>query len=231
MKVGIVAEGRGDIAVIINILKGKLGINKSDIKPLRPEYQYDQTDLAQMPDNFFSNWTLVKEKCINNEDLEIFLSLNDNAFLVIQIDTAERGEKGYEVFDPNKKDLSHEDYCISLRYNVIDKIKSWMNNQLDEQIAYAICIEETEAWILTLYDQHNTSNSANPKEKLNNILPQRIANKDRHILSEKDEFKKMSKLSEKFSKKKELNQAIQKNKSLYLFCASLEKFHSKHSNN
>ena len=45
MRVGIIAEGRADLAVILNILKGRLGVDRSQVQPLRPEYDQDETDL------------------------------------------------------------------------------------------------------------------------------------------------------------------------------------------
>lgn len=56
MRTAIIAEGRGDLAVITNILKGELGIDRCDIKYILPEFEYDQTDLSQMPETQFSNW-------------------------------------------------------------------------------------------------------------------------------------------------------------------------------
>ncbi|MDR0864498.1 MAG: hypothetical protein LBO74_06150 [Candidatus Symbiothrix sp.] len=227
MKVAIVAEGRGDLAVIRNILKGKLDIDGSDIQNLLPEYEYDQTDLAQMPVEAFSNWTLVKSKCQNRDDLKVFLNLNKDAFLVIQIDTAERVLDGYDVHLPQRTgNQNQDDYCIALRNNIIDKINEWLENNLSGKIAYAVCIEETEAWIMTLYNETNTSKYADPKRKLQEIFDKKLSLREHLILSDKDTFKKMKKLSDGFSKKKVLKQVQKNNKSLDLFCESLDVFKS-----
>jgi len=224
MKVAIIAEGRGDLAVITNILKGKLDIDKSDIFCLLPEYEFDQTDIAQMDEKSFSSWTLVKSKCKNCDDLDIFLSLHENAFLVIQIDSAERGEKGYDVGFPQRtNNQSQNDYCTALRANIICKINEWLRHSFSERIAYAICIEEVEAWIMALYGETDTSKSAQPKEVLNRILNRKFSNsKDRLILSEQNEFFKMEKLSKDFTKKKILKEIQKNNTSLDLFCDNLQ---------
>jgi hypothetical protein len=222
MKVGIVAEGRGDLAVITNIIKGELNIDSSDITYLLPEYEYDQTDLAVMNKGNFSNWTLVKHKCQNRDDLEEFLNINENSFLVIHIDTAERGNTGYDVNEP--KDRNADDYCKCLRTNVILKINEWLESNFSNKIAYAISIEEIEAWVMTIYNENNTSKSTDPKTKLNQLLNKKLSKKDKSILSEKNEFKKMKILSSGFSNKKKLNQVKDNNKSLSLFCESLEFF-------
>jgi hypothetical protein len=46
MKVGIVAEGPADVAVIRNILKGKLGVEGTDARAIRPKLAEDKTDLV-----------------------------------------------------------------------------------------------------------------------------------------------------------------------------------------
>lgn len=223
MKAAIIAEGRGDLAVITNILKGKLNIDRSDIKYIRPEYKYDQTDMAQMDEKSLSNWTLVKSECQSRDDWELFLNLYENAFLVIQIDTAERGEKGYDVSYPLRTGIQNQNvYCAELRASVISEINKWLGDDLPPKIAYAVCIEETEAWIMALYGETNTSKSARPKEKLNEILNKKFSNrKDRLILSMQDEFKKMEKLSENFAKKRILEKIQKNNMSLDSFCDNL----------
>lgn len=45
MIVGIVAEGPADIAVLRNILKGALGIDRDMTVAIRPELAQDATDL------------------------------------------------------------------------------------------------------------------------------------------------------------------------------------------
>jgi hypothetical protein len=48
MRAGIIGEGPSDLAVIKNILKGWLGLSSSDIEPLLPNDQYDETALHTM---------------------------------------------------------------------------------------------------------------------------------------------------------------------------------------
>ena len=53
MRLGIIAEGKADIAVIKAVLKALKGIDGSDVVQLRPSEQFDETDLNEMN---FSNW-------------------------------------------------------------------------------------------------------------------------------------------------------------------------------
>ena len=92
MRLGIIAEGKADIAVIKAVLKALKGIDGSDVVQLRPSEQFDETDLNEMN---FSNWNLVLKSCEDISLLQSFFDvLADDALLVVQIDTAERGEAG-----------------------------------------------------------------------------------------------------------------------------------------
>jgi len=88
MIVGIFAEGRGDQAVITNILKGKLNIDRSDIRYELPEYEFDQTDLHTMPEGQHSSWTVVKKVCQERQKLAMFFDspIEQNAFVVLHLD-------------------------------------------------------------------------------------------------------------------------------------------------
>lgn len=60
MRLGIIAEGNADVAVIKAVLKALKGIDGSDVVQLRPREQYDETDLNELS---FSNWNLVLQSC------------------------------------------------------------------------------------------------------------------------------------------------------------------------
>ena len=121
MRFGIIAEGYADVAVIKAVLKALIGIDGSDVIQLRPSEQFDETDLNEMQ---FSNWNLVLESC-QNEDLlyTYFESFPEEALLVVQIDTAERGEVGYDVPKPLRtKDTEWKTYSEQLFSAVKEKI-------------------------------------------------------------------------------------------------------------
>lgn len=64
MRIGVIAEGFADIAVIKAIVKKLLGLDGAALRVLRPEEAFDETDLQAMN---FSNWSLVFESCKNEE--------------------------------------------------------------------------------------------------------------------------------------------------------------------
>lgn len=225
LRIGIVAEGKSDAAVITNILKGILKVNKSQFKYILPQVYKDETELndtAAKKDNF-SNWTLVKQACIDENEINEFLNsqLDEERILIIQIDTAERNLNGYEVLKPEKSKTKK--YSAELRTNVIQKINEWLDEPY-ENIFYAIAIEEIDAWLLTLIHtkKNDTGEYLNVKSKFNKEINKNTNRKFKNLLKLKDAFIKYGGLSEPFSKPKELNKARNKNHSLNLFCASLE---------
>lgn len=220
MKFGIIAEGWSDIAVIENILVG-VGLIDSleQIQPLRPERNYDETDLHTMQPEHFSNWTLVKQECVERNKIREFL-VDGNIFqqvrkIIFHIDTAECGEIGYEVERPEKD----KSYCENLRENVIAEMSEWLEMEFIDDSFFAVAIEETEAWVHTLYENKDTSKSADPKRAFQKIL------KKKNIKTNApDEYTKSKKLSEGFQKilKKNKN-CLKNNLSLKLFIESLPK--------
>ena len=70
MRIGIIAEGRADIAVIKAVVKAITGIDGSDMYAIRPKEILDETDGEELK---FSNWELVCSHAIMNNCL--YLSL------------------------------------------------------------------------------------------------------------------------------------------------------------
>lgn len=229
MRAGIIAEGKSDLAVITNILKGALGISRSDIQYLVPELDYDETDLAQMRVEQFSNWTIVKKRCEEGFVVKHFFEgIDDQRFLVIHIDTAERLEVGFEVTEPRKVDVP--EYISQVREAVVLKLKEWLGENFNERTAFAVAIEETEAWVIPIFESRNSETGfyPNSKEKLAGLLnrPNAMNDKDRKRLFQMDEYNKFLKLSHLLRKDKELRMYAGRNESLKLFCEELDQFSS-----
>lgn len=218
MRFGIIAEGYADVAVIKAVLKALIGIDGSDIIQLRPSEQFDETDLNEMQ---FSNWNLVLESC-QNEDLlyTYFESFPEEALLVVQIDTAERGEA---VPKPLRtKDTEWKTYSEQLFSAVKEKISQIIPNAYREKVAYAIAIEETDAWLIPLFDtsHKDTAQHATPKEHLHNLI-RKMDGKRRNRYT--DTIKKNLNYVNigKELKRKSLTICRQRNRSLDLFCAEI----------
>lgn len=143
MKAGIIAEGKSDAAVLTNLLKGKLDIQRSDIQYLLPELEYDETDLSNMRPEQFSTWSVVRQKCMDNLFLNRFFeTLDDERFLTVHLDAAERMEINYEVIEPPKHNLPG--YVEAVRQNIVAKVLEWMQGQYGDRVVLAVAVEETD---------------------------------------------------------------------------------------
>ncbi len=227
MRVGIIAEGRSDAAVITNILKGKLNISKSDIQYLVPEFEYDETSLYQMRQEQFSNWTIVRQNCLNTEKISHFIDIFENErFVVIHIDADTRKEVGYDVNEPITDNNVLE--IELLHRNITKKLTEWIDNKLIDRISLAIAIQEIDSWILTLYSNNETGLFLNAKERLLRIHndPNRFSKKEKQKIFSlnQDKYELYNLLSQDFRKLKNLDQFSDMNISLKLFCKDLERF-------
>jgi len=164
MKIGIISEGKGDLGVIDNILKGITNLDTSNFKHIRPSDDLDETDLA-LGDKTRSTWSLVKEECISGDAISSFFKLENSKYVVIHIDT-DRAQD-FEVNIPTRD----ENFCEVVRERVIEKINSWLDGRFPDCVFYAVAIEEIEAWLLTIYKPKKESSlQPNPKKALEFVL-------------------------------------------------------------
>jgi len=219
MRIGIIAEGFSDVAVIRSVVR-KLIPAIDSFTLLRPRERFDETDLQELN---FSNWQLVLESCQDEHLMSgFFEELDGEALLVVHIDTAERGEKGFDIQAPMRsRKTNYSRYSETLRENVRNKLTTLIPERFQEKIAYAIAIEETDAWLIPLFEstRNDTSSHTNAKEMLSYLVgkdkksKRKFIDTDRKIL----DYQKLGK-----ELAKALHQARNHNKSLDLFCIDLE---------
>lgn len=220
MRIGIVAEGFADANVIKAIVKKLLGYDGADMRVLRPEEAFDETDLQAMN---FSNWQLVLESCKDGEFLGAFFdSLEGDAILIVHVDTAERGQAGYDVNEPQRtKGVDYATYSEQLRQNVIQKINALIAEPYREKVVYAIAIEETDAWLIPLFENKtgDTASHVRAKETLANLISADKKLKKAFVDTEHKSLDYV-KLGKELTK--ELRRCRGRNKSLDLFCVDIE---------
>lgn len=220
MRIGIIAEGFADANVIKAIVKKLLGYDGADMRVLRPEEAFDETDLQAMN---FSNWQLVLESCKDGEFLGAFFdSLEGDAILIVHVDTAERGQAGYDVNEPQRtKGVDYATYSEQLRQNVIQKINALIAEPYREKVVYAIAIEETDAWLIPLFENKtgDTASHVRAKETLANLISADKKLKKAFVDTEHKSLDYV-KLGKELTK--ELRRCRGRNKSLDLFCVDIE---------
>ncbi|MDQ6757063.1 MAG: hypothetical protein M3004_09010 [Bacteroidota bacterium] len=213
MRIGVISEGHADRAVISNILAGTIKIDFSDIMPLRPIYEKDETDKALFNPRTKSSYSVIKEECESKELIDGFLAVEGQDFIVIHIDTAEADR--YGVIRPNKNEIK---YCEKLRQKVIDQINFWLGDDYTSKILYAVAIEEIDAWVLTIYEDRDSTLVVDAKKKLNRILAKK------GIKYNHNPFDYYVAISKPLSKKKDLDARnyMKNNCSLLLFIEEIK---------
>jgi hypothetical protein len=187
MRIGIISEGHSDRAVIVNLILGATTLERTDIKALRPIYLKDVTDMAanKEDDKTIGTWSNVKKECEDKGLISAFLSIEGQDFVIIHLDTAEA-----EEYDVKRPDKGNENYCEQLRSAVIEEIKKWLKGEHLESMIYAVAIEETEAWLLSIHTEiKNTVALVKPKEKMDF----EFGKKDIDTTSDWDNYLKLSK--------------------------------------
>ena len=220
MRIGIIAEGFADANVVKAVVKKLLGYDGSEMRVLRPEEAFDETDLQAMN---FSNWQLVFESCKDEDFLSAFFdSLDGEAMLIVHVDTAERGLAGYEVNEPvRSKGIDYAAYSEVLRRNVMEKIRSLIAEPYRDRVVYAIAIEETDAWLIPLYENKtgDTASHVRAKETLSRLIS---ADKKRVKAFVDTDHKSLNYVKLGAALAKDLKQCRKRNRSLDLFCVDIE---------
>jgi hypothetical protein len=171
MDIRIIAEGPADRDIIKAIVRAITKVEPENIVGILPSDLVDETDRYS---GDFSDWYIVLEK-ISDEDFlaRAMATVQGDFILVVHIDTAERGEIGYDVSIPVRSgSMDWNQYAIDLREAVKQKLETLIPPEYRDHVAYAIAIEETEAWIIPLCEsvRHDTASHVRPKERLEGII-------------------------------------------------------------
>lgn len=228
MRIGIIAEGPADLAVVTNILRGTLGVSQHEVQPLRPDLYLDETDLARVADRF-GNWAIVRQECQAGTKIADFMAspVDDGPrMVVIQIDTAEAHLYGVER--PTKERADSGAYADELRARVAATICDWLDERWHRACCHAIAIEEIDAWVLTVWEPgRDSAISANPKQRLTRVWSDKVSDKDRRRLTAfkaRSEYDLFDELSKALREGGELRRAGQDNRSLAAFVASIARW-------
>jgi hypothetical protein len=222
MVVGIISEGLEDQGVIKNIL---LAVAKSldlniQVRPLRPSLQKDLTDLKNPKNPTIGTFQGVKNACLSKNDFKKFFYFEDSLNIVIHLDTAEIDQNNLSFTRPQK--VGNPNYSTELRDLVINEINDWLDSEeFQAKSLYAISIEEIEAWVLTIFEQVDTTYMADPKSSLaRNLIKKNLISRQ---LSDKSLFLEEVTMKHNFHKIKNLKIYAEKNESLKAFIIEVEK--------
>ena len=156
-------------------------------------------------------------------DLDEFFFIENNKNIIVHMDAAEIEHHDFPFQRPVK--VGNADYSTEMRSSLIEVIKGWLGDEYDDEIAYAIAIEEIEAWVLTAFDTKDTSLIGDSKGKLGTILVKNDFTYKKLKLDptkhKREYFEAITKKM-KFYKLRELKKHCAKNRSLSDFVSELE---------
>lgn len=222
MRVGIIAEGPSDVAVLRNVLKGAIGLDREFTTPLRPELHRDETDLQG--EGRFSNWGHVRDECLRGEKIAAFLAspIEDGPrWVIVHIDAAEAALYGV----PRGTDRSLDDVG-TLHDAIAAKIREWIGAHAASEVDLAIAIEATDAWVLPIYLKEETDRLPRPKERLVRELNRCLGERERKRLfttRDRNAHAFGDEVSAPLRKRKELERVMAYNVSLARFVDSLRR--------
>lgn len=139
--IAIISEGRTDQKVLFHLLRGKF-----------PDFDKDtfvEVQPPPTPAGAHGGWALVFECLASGRGAEV-LQFSD--FLVVQIDTDDCEKPGFEI---SRRTEGRERTLEELREAVRERLVSAFGSRFEaykDRVAFAICIEATECWLLPLVD-------------------------------------------------------------------------------
>lgn len=220
--IGIIAEGAEDQGVLKTIFKA-FGFDDSEIRLIRPALSKDATDNHQT----IGTLQGVKQACLGKagkrDDFDKAFVILDCKNIAIHIDTAEIDQQDFECVRPKK--VGNNNYCVELRALAINIINGWLEGNFQDELLYAISIEEVEAWCLTIYEQRNTVEIIDSKNKLRQHLERdNLTYKKLKLDPKKDKKEYFEAFTKKkgFDKLKKLKAFANFNQSLKDFIHSIE---------
>lgn len=140
-----------------------------DVNPIQPKL-----NLSGRQDNE-GGWLEVLNHC-NDEEIKNVFAAND--FLVIQIDTDTCPLTNYDVdvYDENHKKVSDEVLYERVKNRLFKNISESVQKQFAYRILFAICINETECWLLPLFYENDAKKRCATTNCIH-ILNQRLQTK------------------------------------------------------
>ena len=209
LKIGLITEGITDQIVIEKILLAWTNDNDLFITPLQPK------------ENESGNWDKVFKYCESEDFKGAFTSQFAYNFVVIQIDTDfMQREKVSEKYKIDLQNLTVTEIVEKFKAKFIELMGEDFYAIYQQQIIFAIAVQEIECWLLPIYfdiQPQKAAKTVNCIETLNTILPQ----KEGFYLHAK-ELNYYRKMTKHFRNRKNIEKFCLKNESFNLFIRYLE---------
>lgn len=148
--IALICEGVSETKILTYIINRYLG-DGVVVNPIQPSLK---TVHGQQKQASEGGWLQVLNHC-SDDIVQDIMAAND--YLVIQIDTDTCTQANYEVdiYDDNHQkvsdDILYERVCARIERDISTEV--W--NKYAGRILFAVCINETECWLLPLYYEND----------------------------------------------------------------------------
>ncbi|MDD4971380.1 MAG: hypothetical protein PHT07_18270 [Paludibacter sp.] len=177
MNIALITEGVSEHRIIRHIIERYLTeIDNVAVNQIEPEINHQGKQVT------YGGWLNVLNVC-NADKFREILSFND--CIVIQIDTDVCEEVHFDVSKTTEdSDLKTDDVLLNdVVKRILSTIPAEQQSEFKNKIIYAICINETECWLLPLYYSNNDRcKTTGCIKKLN----QKLARRNEGFIPDKD---------------------------------------------
>ena len=145
--VALICEGASEIKMLNYIISRYLG-DEVDVNAIQPTLNLKGKQDTE------GGWLEVLNHC-NDEVVNNVFAAND--YLVIQIDTDACSQVNYDVdiYDDNYMKVADEILYEHVKNRLLMNVSKGVQARYKDKILFAICINETECWLLPLYYEND----------------------------------------------------------------------------
>lgn len=218
VKIALICEGISESEILTFLISKYIGTGNVKVTTVQPE-------TSSGKQSGFGGWLQVLNYC-NDTKLTDNLTFND--FIVIQIDTDTCTQINYDVnpYDVNNNRISDAELYTKVTNRLKQNLSAELLQKYSDKIIFAICINETECWLLPLFYANEpkkrcaTTNCVyilNQKLKQQNISP--IPDKDKNNTEARRSYQSILKM---LKKKKDIADISQYNYGFKMFVEQLD---------
>lgn len=145
--IALICEGASEVKMLTYIVTRYLG-DEIVVNAIQPAL----TSTGRQANE--GGWLEVLNHC-NDETINAVFATND--YLVIQIDTDACTQVNYDVnvYDENNRKVADDILYERVRSRLLKDLSTEIQTKYADRILFAICINETECWLLPLYYEND----------------------------------------------------------------------------
>ena len=145
--IALICEGASEVKMLTYIVSRYLG-DEIVVNAIQPALTQQGRQANE------GGWLEVLNHC-NDDTINAVFATND--YLVIQIDTDACAQVNYDVdvYDENNRKVADDVLYERVRSRLLKDLSAGIQTKYADRILFAICINETECWLLPLYYEND----------------------------------------------------------------------------